>query len=171
MSCDSVIWISKNQIEVYKEYARKETSTLINHGINLPSIDEFIKVNTKDQWKAVLGYNSDDILILHLGRIVRMKGQIYTIEAYSLLKVKHPEISKKVKCLMVGAQYLTSENIAYLEEVKAAAEKKHLNVSVIKNSTGILDFDFFYKNTYIEPRIIFSTLMSSWRLSSRLLQP
>ncbi len=65
-----------------------------------------------------------------------MKGQIYTVKAYSLLKEKHPDLAKNAKCLMVGAQYLTNDNIAFTKEVKSAAENNNISVSIIKDSTG-----------------------------------
>ncbi len=127
-------------MRAYQQYSKDGASTLIYSGISLSDIDSFQEVNSQDHLKNLLGYKSHQLLILHLGRMVRMKGQIYTVKAYSLLKEKHPDIAKNAKCLMVGAQYLTNENITFTEEVTFEAENNKVSVSIIKNSTGMLDF-------------------------------
>lgn len=99
--CDHIVSVSQDAVDIYHQngIAKKISYDIVYSGIDTrkfsegkPSDEELTKL------KESLGFSSDDLVIINVGRFSFAKAQRYTIEAFAKIKEQLPNC----KLLFVG---------------------------------------------------------------------
>lgn len=132
---DGIIGVAKLNLESFENYAGPKA--VIPNGIDL---NKFNPNTPKIKRFAV----DNKIKILFVGRIEERKGLIYLLEAYKILKPKHPNI----ELIIVGEGGLKNNCLAFARENKL----KDVHFEGSKNDTDLKKY-FATADIYCSPAI------------------
>lgn len=123
-SCDDVFTVNEKMADVSEEYGFEKRPAIQNNGTNLPYV-----VNIKPTYELFekkYGIKQNEIVLLFVGRINKIKNLEFTIDSLSALK----QMGQKFKMLFVGSGSDT-------DELKTKVKKLDLENEVI--FTGRVD--------------------------------
>jgi glycosyltransferase involved in cell wall biosynthesis len=99
---EMIVSVSQSCLDHYRAdgIGRKIESRVVYSGIDVARFEQNSRLSTteREQERAALGYAPDDVVLLNVGRFTYGKAQRHTIEAFSRVKLHHPNL----KLLLVG---------------------------------------------------------------------
>eukprot|EP00180_Rhodochaete_pulchella_P002532 Plantae.Rhodophyta-Rhodochaete_pulchella.ctg3883.p1 GENE.Plantae.Rhodophyta-Rhodochaete_pulchella.ctg3883~~Plantae.Rhodophyta-Rhodochaete_pulchella.ctg3883.p1 ORF type:complete len:620 (+),score=137.18 Plantae.Rhodophyta-Rhodochaete_pulchella.ctg3883:90-1862(+) len=144
-----IVFPAQVQQRCYDGLFTPENARVIYNGIPLASINSFRAVQSRDAVRKELGYDKDDLLILHIGTVCKRKSQLSTAQAFSKIRTTVDLGTKQAKLLMVGARYIRQHEIEYIDAIK-----KELEASGSTHAAQILDVRKFVLPFYLAADVV-----------------
>ncbi len=126
---DGIIGVSKKALDDYVLFSSKKRSagkliSVVHDGIDCNEFKE--NFEEKDVMSGYIDKSKKNFIILNIGNLTELKGQILLLEAISSEKIKDLDI----KVLLLGDVYHKSE-MAYKERIKKYISENNLGEKVI----------------------------------------
>mmetsp|Transcript_53286 Transcript_53286/g.169281 ORF Transcript_53286/g.169281 Transcript_53286/m.169281 type:complete len:511 (-) Transcript_53286:851-2383(-) len=141
-SADQIIFPARVQLRCYEGLFSPEKAKVVYNGIPLTAINVFSASADRNAVRSSLGYNTDDLVILHLGTVCRRKAQHLSVEAFVKFCKEFPQLARNAKLLMVGARYIREHEIKYIDNLKSVLSKNGLTdrVMILDTKKNVLPF-------------------------------
>lgn len=122
-NASKIVFPANVQRRCYDGLFQDENARVIYNGIPLASINAFRAVQSRQKVREELGYDKNDVVLVHMGTVCKRKAQLVTCQAFAdLYSTCELENGKQFKLLMVGARYIRDHEIKYIEECKQTLE-------------------------------------------------
>uniref|UniRef100_A0A7S3UEC2 Glycosyl transferase family 1 domain-containing protein n=1 Tax=Picocystis salinarum TaxID=88271 RepID=A0A7S3UEC2_9CHLO len=139
---DRICFPAKVQRKCYEGLFEPHRGVVIYNGIPTMAIDVFKSSAPRGEVRKELGYDSDDLVILHLGTVCKRKAQLDTMKAFVQFCKNAPEKASKAKLLLVGARYIRQHEIEYIDSIKKLVVDNNLQnqVTILDTKKNVLPF-------------------------------
>lgn len=125
-----------NRVKTIEPNTNK-VSTLYN-GIDLTIFSNELSINEKENLRKKYNLNSNDIVILYTGRIMKEKGVKELIYSFIEIKKKY----NNLKLLLVGSSFFKNSKASPYQKELAELSKKYRNDIIF---TGYIEHDMIWK--------------------------
>jgi glycosyltransferase involved in cell wall biosynthesis len=156
---DSIVFVSNATRNIYADLEYNGNFTTIYNGIDIRRIEDFKKLNKKEELKKQYNFSNNDTVITVVGTTCERKGQKYFMEAaINILKTTN---RSDLQFLVVGAR-----DIPYLQELVEMVENSGYkdNIHFIKETDKVFSYylisDIFACTSLVEslPRVILEAM-------------